>query len=801
MSEKLARTLVSERNRPLSHYILCVLTPCGLGWRLIALALSLAAILATGCSDDDRLRNPVRVLAPAIRAHDLVRWCDDAGVTVDAPQWLEADTLHDKYLAEVLSLRTHARERLNDLFKPFDGDEHPTLDLELRTERAAAAVSRDFFVQLTSLDDALIASLCTASVLTAEVAQSLAARRQLERVNALFALAAASGGSPLVAGNPDPLQLVFESWPENAPRDTHAICAWTMRTADLLLPTAQSRWKLRCAERASFIAAELAQDDPAASLDHNAQVSARRLKSATQTRAAALAAIRIMRLVLSEDGAGIPPQARADAMRTLMLRLGSASTAAALERAFTAACEIETSDATLVAQIRLAREKWRLERSEWIEGTNIDEQDDARRTTARFTELLARMPDEQSRAIVSTAFTTAPNTQVAEAAVDDEEDDGAIAKYAAIRKLGLISSPPPKHFLRTIARMALLDEVQERLFIEDARASWRALLLAESQRIERAEESLNPMAEQIRSDPAALSRAIDFAIGEVVTAPLASADALDAELVQTLIARTAAFGGQAEPAATLWRVVRALPADGWRGDAGAPVIRGNNDDFRVYVSGAHASVGMLACEAQFSSITRTVLLDLIVARQNELIESAHALRAARSSSIGPIFRAIVREQTDASAGRRSFFSALRDFRQVCTAFEDLQDSIVEEAAAVLPKSDAHMLRYRRAELLSPELFVESGSHFAADRTRARALVQSLLGEGATALSVQLELDDLALRADVLAALERDIDAQPTTKTLNRLYRQDERLTEQSMRRLDRAARAARDARRASNQRR
>ncbi len=799
MTEKLARRLVSECNRHLNHYILRVLTPCGLGWRLIALAL--AALLATGCSDDDRSRNPVRVLAPAIRAHDLVRWCDDAGVALDTAQWIEADTLHDKYLAEVLALRTHARERLNDLFKPFDGDEHPTLDLELRTERAAAAVSRDFFVQLTSLDDAFIASLCAARVLTAEVAQSIVARRQLERVNVLFAVATASGESPLVAGNPDPLQFVFESWPEGAPRDTHAICAWTKRTAELLLPTAQTRWKLRCAERASYIAAELAEDDPAASLDHNAQVSARRLKSATQTRTAALDAIRIMRLALSEDAAGIPPQARTDAMHKLMLRLASAATAAALERAYATACEIAATDATLVAQIRLAREKWRLERSEWIAGTNIDEQDDARSTTARFTELLARMPDEQSKEAVNTAFTTPPNSQVAEAVVDDQENDAAIDKYVAIRKIGLISSPPPKHFLRTIARMAHLDEDQERLFIDDVQASWRALMLAETQRIERAEESLSPKAAELWRDPLALSRAIDFAIGEVVTAPLANADALDAELVQTLIARTAAFGGQAEPAATLWRVVRALPADGWRDGAGTTVIRGNNDDFRVYLSGAHANVGVLACETQLSPITRTVLLDLIVAHQNELVEAAHALRAARSGSIGPIFRAIVQQQTDPSAGKRSLFSALRDFQQVCKAFEDLQDSIVEEAAAVLPANDAQMLRYRRAELLSPELFVESGSHFAADRARARALVQSLIDQGATALQVQLELDDLALRADIFAALERDIDAQPTTKTLNRLYRQDERLAEQSLRRLDRAARAARDARNASSQRR
>lgn len=747
----------------------------------------------------------MRVLAPSIRTADLVRWCDDAGVRLEAAQWGEIDKLHDLYLAEVLAIRTHARERLTHLYGAADTGEQQPHELELRTERAAAGVNRDFSVQLASLDDGLIGSLRTAGLLTPAVAQSFAARRQFERMGALFAVAVASGHSPLLADNPDPIQLVLESWPQDSERDTQAIAAWTTRAVAMLLPSAQERWKLRCEDRALFIAAELAQDDPASSLDHNGQVAARlavrRIKATAQANSAEGDAVRNMRVVLTEDAAGIPPRARADAMSKLMLRLGGGSGAASLERGYAAACEIAAEDAPLLAQIRLAREKWRLERTAWIEGASIDVQQDVARTSARSAELLARMPDERAREVVTAAFKSAANTQEPEAIVEEDAPDAAIEKYSAVRKIGLIAAPPPKHFLRTVARMAHLDEDQERLFIDDAQEQWRELMTAEAQRIERAEESLKKHEPQTWSDPDATSRAIVFAMNEAVYAPLASADALDAELVQTLIARAAAFGSRSEAAAALWRVVRALPADGWRGGSGSPTVRGNNDDFRAYMSGPQACVGVLACDTTLSSIVRGVLVDLIVAHQEELLAAARAVRVARSASIAPLVHALLQQQSDELAGKRAQFAALRDFRQVCDRFEAVQDSIVDAATALLPANDAHMLRYRRAELLIPEIFVGSGSHFASDRIRARAVAQPLFEQGGSALQLELEVMDLALRSAVLAALARDVDAQPTTKALDRLYRSDERLVEQSLRRVDQAVRAERDARVAPIQRR
>jgi hypothetical protein len=58
------------------------------------------------------------------------------------------------------------------------------------------------------------------------------------------------------------------------------------------------------------------------------------------------------------------------------------------------------------------------------------------------------------------------------------------------------------------------------------------------------------------------------------------------------------------------------------------------------------------------------------------------------------------------------------------------------------------------------------------------------------------LDDLALVDSVMSALEERPGAQPSTAELTRLSVEREDLNEQSLRRLDRAARAARDAARA-----
>ena len=789
MNTKLPANVVSAPIRRVLPYRFHVRTPAP----VIAPVIALVIALATGCSGDDRNKNPVRVLAASIRTQDLVRWCHDAGVTPTPAQWIEIDAHHDRYLARVLQVRTPARERLTDLFKAGDNDEAIPLDLELRTERSAAGTNHDFSVQIASLDDEFIASLTTTDLINPVIAQSFLQRRRLERLSFLLNLSNTPAAATMLVGSPDPLELIFEAWPEDAPRDSNAIAEWTTRNVDLVLPAAQRRWKLRCEGRTKFIEAESAADDPSTSEDHKTQLDKRHTRLSERELAASNEAVRAIQLVLTQDAVGIPTQAREAAMRAFLREVGASKHAAALERAYATASNLAGGEVARVQQIHAAREQWRSERRALIECASPTLHDDSTLVAKKLAELLGRISDEGAKRLVKDAYANPP--QVAPVEIPDEQDDQqnpAVEKYRNLRHIGFIASPPPRHFLRTIARLARLDEEQEALFVDDAREQWLTLMTEESQRIERAEEVLKGMASRMMSDPAELSRALELAMKEAVSAPLAHADALDVELAETLLDRANAFGGQPEPAATLWRVVRALPPEGWRDPHHPPIARVTTGDQRVFVSSAPASVGVLACDTTLSTLTRTVLLDLIVEHQQALIAEAQALRLARATSVPPIVRAIVLTQSDPLEGKRATYAALRIFRQADERFQQLQQSIVNKAAAFLPDVDAHMLRYRRAELFVPELFVEGSSLFASDRARARTLAQSLSNGADTALQLLLESDDLALTAAVLASLESDLDAQPSSQVLDRQYRRDEPLVEQSLKRIDRAARAARD---------
>lgn len=756
------------------------------------LATAVLALALIGCSQADPDKNPVRVLAPSIRADDLVRWCEDAGIHPTASQWSAIDALHEKYLDQVLRLRIPARERMTELFQPFDGGTKQTLELELQTERAAGGVNRDFAAQIAALDEEFLQSLGSIDGVTRNDAHSLAARRRVERVTALFRNSNPPGEFAMLRQHPDPIALVFEAWPSDAPRNRITIAEWTTAWANRLSAIAERRWGIRRDARAQFIHAELASTRKPADAHPTEQADALRHRINEREMASVAESLSTTLGLLKTDAPGIPAEAREDALRTLATQVGAVDEVAGLERSYGVAMEIASSQRALLREIETARENWRTERCASIAKCMADPATDGAVAKRRLQELLARIPDQPSKNLVTVAF------EVPEVAPPVEVDpDGADLtiegnRYRSLLSIGIVAAPPSRHFLRSIAQLAKLNPQQEQLFVEDARAQWRGLYDEENARFEAAETVLKDKDESMLTNETELARTISFVMEECVTRPLAHADRIDATIAQTLADRAAAFGGRLEPALTLWRVARVLPADGWVTDERRGFASITSGHFRAFSDVAPASVSVLAFDGKLSALTHRVLIDLIVQHERALLDRSQEVRNAQRPSIAAIIRALIKQQTDEPAGRRGQFDALWSLRQVNKQFNDLQETIVAEAIALLPHADGRALVYRRTELLYPELFLEGSSLFARDRAQSRRVAPAALDGDGGSLIDRLQQSDLALARTVTDAVSRDIHAQATSQVIDDLYRHNEQLAEQSLRRIDLAVRAVRD---------
>jgi hypothetical protein len=209
---------------------------------------------------------------------------------------------------------------------------------------------------------------------------------------------------------------------------------------------------------------------------------------------------------------------------------------------------------------------------------------------------------------------------------------------------------------------------------------------------------------------------------------------------------------------------------------------------RCFQSVAPASIAVLAIDRELPIETRQVLIDLIVVHAEELIAAADDTEIARNTAVDRILRALAMQQDPAKA-KSMFEQAIRDFRIVNDRWGNLQQSLVDQAADILPANDAHVLRYRHAQLLVPEIFYGGSNPFALDRLQSVTRAGSLLGTNDRALALAFEMDELALLDSINKRLALDPTAQPSNEELNALYKSDETLAEQSMRRIDRASRA------------
>ena len=270
---------------------------------------------------------------------------------------------------------------------------------------------------------------------------------------------------------------------------------------------------------------------------------------------------------------------------------------------------------------------------------------------------------------------------------------------------------------------------------------------------------------------------------ECVNSTNQSAQELDKRIAENLTSQASVLGGHIEPAATLWRVLRRYPTKDRAVDPNF-----GPKGLRCFQSVAPASIAVLAIDRELPIETRQVLIDLIVVHAEELIAAADDTEIARNTAVDRILRALAMQQDPAKA-KSMFEQAISDFRIVNDRWGNLQQSLVDQAADILPANEAHALRYRRAQLLVPEIFYGGSNPFAQDRSQSVTRAGSLLGTNDRALALTLEMDELALLDSINKRLALDPTAQPSNEELSALYKSDEALAEQSMRRIDRASRA------------
>ncbi len=754
-------------------------------FRIAFLALGVIATFLTGCGD--RTQNPVRVLAPSIRTEDLVRWMNDAAIDCKSIDWSAVNAVHDAYLNQILADRIIARERIDQLFHKVDLQQETTPEENLRINKAALGINRDFSIQLAGQDAFFLNALADTRGLNHSITGYLLARRNMQRTARLFQIA--SIPNSLTTQFPIPAYMVFATWPSDAPRSTDEIIAWTMRISPQLSIPADHWWDATAWSAPAILEVlvpprHAAWDPETQKIENEKRIAVINAK----TRAKAVEYMRAVFAVLDQDALGIPAAARETARMQTLANMTRIPEYAQTLRALTFAEDSQQLSPAIREQVKKIRITWFAAQAAILRKYLEDTSPQVKAAALAYEQLQSLIPKENAyqslRNQIRAVYKDAP-AAVTEPVIESEK----VAFYSSAQEyknwmgLGLIAAAPSRETLRSISRIANLDAQQEAIFVDDARNEWHKLLEVANNRIAEAQIRVNESGRELIENPGALDKAVKMVLRECVNSTNQSAQKLDKRIAENLTSQASVLGGQIEPAATLWRVLRRYPTKDRAVDPNF-----GQKGLRCFQSIAPASIAVLAIDRDLSIETRQVLIDLIVVHAEELIAAADDTEIARNTAVDRIFRALAM-QHDPDKGKSMFEQAIRDFRIVNDRWGNLQQSLVDQAADILPANDAHALRYRRAQLLVPELFFGGSTPFALDRSLAFTRAGELLGANDRALALTLEMDDLALLDSINKRLALDPTAQPSSEELTALYKSDETLAEQSMRRIDRASRA------------
>ena len=749
------------------------------------IALGILAAFLTGCGDP--AQNPVRVMAPSIRTEDLVRWMNDAAIDCKSIDWSAVNAAHDKYLDQVLSDRIIARERIDQLFHKVDLQQETTPEENFRINKAALGINRDFSVQLAGQDASFLNALADTRGLNHSITGYLLARRNMQRTARLFQIA--SIPNSLTTQFPIPAYMVFAAWPSDAPRSTEEIIAWTMQISPQLSIPADHWWDATAWSAPAILQVlvpprDAAGDPETQKIENEKQIAVIN----ANTRAAAVEYMCAVFAVLDQDAPGIPAAARESArMQTFALMTRIPEFAQTL-RALTLAEDSQQLSPAIREQVKKIRIAWFAAQAAILRKYLEDTSPQVKAAALAYEQLQSLIPKESAyeslREQIQAVYKDAP-AAVTELVIESDQ----VAFYSSAQEyknwmgLGLIAAAPSRETLQSISRIANLDAQQEAIFVDDARNEWHKLLEVANNRIAAAQNRVNESGGELVENPEALDKAVKMVLRECVNSTNQSAQELDKRIAENLTSQASVLGGHIEPAATLWRVLRRYPTKDRAVDPNF-----GPKGLRCFQSVAPASIAVLAIDRELPIATRQVLIDLIVVHAEELIAAADDTEIARNTAVDRILRALAMRH-DPDKGKSMFEQAISDFRIVNDRWGNLQQSLVDQAADILPANEAHALRYRRAQLLVPEIFYGGSNPFALDRLQSVTRAGSLLGTNDRALALALEMDELALLDSINKRLALDPTAQPSNEELNALYKSDEALAEQSMRRIDRVSRA------------
>ena len=758
--------------------------------RVLARFLGLAVLVGmiVGCGDP--AENPARLLTPSIRASDLLGWVRDAGVDESSIDWPGVDRAHDAYLQGILSERVAARQNITQLFRPIVEEEDTSPQRHWTTAKRSAAIAQNFGRSLAASDDAFLRSLASVRGISHDIAEYLVVRRALDRLAQRFRLAQIR--TPWTTSLPMPVEWALHAWPSQDPRATDAIVAWTIAAGSSLVQLGEQLWST--AVTAAIETLEPLpdrEDSEKAALQSGADLVERmkRITASYEPTASAFTrtSLDVLEPPTMPSASLIPLRAREAATARVLGALHIAEGSHDLKRLYNNAINLPGISGPLRSAVEAERDRWRANLRELARRVPPTSVEVVNAATAAREKLLALFPDDGTRAAIE-AKDSAPRLPQVE--VDEDTLPEAFGHYQKLVLLGALPRPPSRRELRELASLSGLDAVQARLFVDDSIEVWLDAMQPFDERIGAVEKAFGDEAISAVRRPGGISALISHAIAECVDAPLAEATRSDSRIGSSLSLRAESLRGSAEPAATIWAALRSVP------DGGREWSNAQHNELRYMGSVALGGAAALAIDPQLSAPTRRVLADLVVEHRVALLDEASVVRRARTDALRELGMIIGEFHEDQRRGKAAISALVVRFLAATAPYTALNTRIVDRACELLPHDDALALRHRRATLRFPEMLAHGSNAFCRTTLAAHALGAESSARFGLTLERDLQLDDLALVDSVMSALEERPGAQPSAAELTRLSVEREDLNEQSLRRLDRAARAARDAARA-----
>lgn len=782
--------------------------------RLIStLAALLCAAVHISCSGSER--PPQMALPQEINASDLVRWFDDAGVPRTSVDWAEIDRLHEVHLKQVLRVRTSAARALRDIapctYEFNDAVKWPRL--MPAQSRAAASVQARLIAESRALEEEFLFSLRSVNGVVPEVPAMLVARRGIERVHQV-ARASQTAGFLYAATSADPLTLLAQELRRgaadgNAGPSTTDLCTAFTEIAARSQPAAERWWQAVGAfsmagaleyERGLIVAERQQQAQSAAEDGQTQQPAAVDADLPPLADTTQKATDRAIERLLDYE------RTVADALDSQSNRLPASTTAATRDVLVDSALQFVRQNVLLAIRVGIEHPKCSASTRAALREIRARV-----RAACRRAESLASLRSTLDRASLSLSAEVKGNDEVAQAVQfalkhgrapdppqpaqtmsDEPEEDHRLSFWC---DLGALPHRIDTNRVCAVSTAAGLDMDTCLIIAAAADARYRALEKDVSARVEAGESQAGEAARGLDEEhPTRAARAAVQTFFSHLQSVRSLLTDTDTALIEDIRLRCALQGLPARPATMLLEALRASCAPSQQS------IRRRLGDgwFRFHVAFdtlASGCVALLVIDDELPQHTRDLLGAMMAVSWDELLPAMRETSAAREQSLRDIVQLIlVHKGNDGPEERAELSAILRRYRSAEAVWERIEDRIVNEVCTSLPDdADGRTLRAVRAMRRFPEMFTGNSTPIGRDFENARALADRLPDAAFDALSPQLDALDGEVVAAVRAAMAALPTSAPAKRTIAALVTEQPELRSLSMRRVNAAVRAARDA--------